>query len=225
MQELIGLIPAAGKGVRAYPYSATIPKSMLEVDGVPILERNLELMRDELAIRRIVIVLGHRGEVIRAHFGDGSRFGVQITYVDNPRVDLELPYSVYLAGREISSLCCMILADECYVDSNHRELRVGADPSALVTCCTIEAEYAKQIRKNYVVEVRDGGVVDLIEKPTRVSGRLMGTGTYLLAPGVFRRLEESYRDGPESGPRDWTAWLASLARSGERVVPFRLTGK
>ena len=36
--DLVGLIPAAGRGVRAYPHTATIPKSMLEVDGVPVLQ-------------------------------------------------------------------------------------------------------------------------------------------------------------------------------------------
>jgi NDP-sugar pyrophosphorylase family protein len=78
---------------------------MLEVDGVPVLQRNVELMRDQLGIREISIVIGYHGDVIRRHFGDGSAFGVQITYVDNPRVDLE-PYSVYLAGRHITRPCC-----------------------------------------------------------------------------------------------------------------------
>jgi len=54
MSDLIGLIPAAGRGVRAYPFTTTVPKLMLEVDGVPLLQRNLELMRDHLAIRGVV---------------------------------------------------------------------------------------------------------------------------------------------------------------------------
>jgi NDP-sugar pyrophosphorylase family protein len=47
--RLVGLIPSAGRGVRVYPYTATIPKSMLGVDGVPLIRRNVELMRDQLA--------------------------------------------------------------------------------------------------------------------------------------------------------------------------------
>jgi NDP-sugar pyrophosphorylase family protein len=221
----VGLIPAAGKGVRAYPYTATIPKSMLEVDGVPLVERNVELLRDQLAIRDVRIVVGYQGDVIRRHLGDGGALGVAITYVTNPRVDLELPYSVYLAGRDITSPCCMILGDECYVGSNHHELPEKRDPAALVTCCLAEAEYLKQVRKNYVVRQSDGLIVDLIEKPKSVSGRLMGTGTYVLDPEVFRRLAKAYRDGPERGPRDWTSWLATLARGGARIAPFLLSGK
>jgi NDP-sugar pyrophosphorylase family protein len=225
VSDLVGLIPAAGRGVRAYPYSATIPKSMLEVDGVPILRRNVELMRDQLAIREIYIVIGHRGEVIQSYFGDGGSFGLRITYVENPRVDLELPYSVFLAGRHIDRPCCMILADECYLGSNHADLREKRDPHALVTCAVINGESAKQIRKNYQVSLRDGQIVDLLEKPTRVVGPLMGTGTYLLQPELFRRLAEAYQEGTAETPHDWTSWLAVQARRGARIMPFYLTGK
>jgi dTDP-glucose pyrophosphorylase len=198
---------------------------MLDVDGVPNLQRNVELLRDQLGIRDLRIVVGHHAEVIRRHFGDGDRFGVAITYVENLRVDLELPYSVYLAGRGIDGPCVMLLADECYVGSNHAELLTAADPTADVVCGQIVAEYAKQIRKNYVAVLRDGLIVDLIEKPTHPIGRMMGVGTYLLQPATFRRLEAAYAGGDDQGPRDWTTWLAGLARSGVRMVPFQLRGR
>jgi SAM-dependent methyltransferase/dTDP-glucose pyrophosphorylase len=197
---------------------------MLDVDGVPILQRNIELMRDQLGVGEIFIVVGHQGDVIRRHFGDGGALGVRIEYVVNMRLDLELPYSIYLAARRIDRPCCLILADECYVGTNHAELLAAADPTALVTCSLIESDYAKQVRKNYVVRMRDGWIVDLIEKPSTVEDRKMGTGTYLLQPEALRLLEDAYRDGPESGPRDWTSWLASLARGGRRIAPFYLTG-
>jgi hypothetical protein len=83
----------------------------------------------------------------------------------------------------------MPLADECYVGSNHAELLTDADPTAEVVLGQIAAEYAKQIRKNYVPSLRDGLIVDLIEKPSHPTGRMMGVGTYLLQPAIFRRLK------------------------------------
>ena len=225
MSELVGLIPAAGKGVRAYPHTAAIPKSMLEIDGVPLLQRNVELMRDQLGIDEITIVVGYQGEVIRRHFLDGRHLNVHIRYVTNSRVDLELPYSIYLAGQHITRPCCMILADECYVGSNHADLLTHWDREALVTCSLIVSEYAKQIHKNYVVTIQDGRIVNLIEKPRHVDTRLMGTGTYLMRPEVFRLLTAAYGGSPDAGPRDWTTWLATLARSGARIAPAHLTGK
>ena len=58
--RLVGLIPAAGLGTRVRPYSANLPKSMLPINGIPNLQRIVELMRDQLDIREIVIVTGYR---------------------------------------------------------------------------------------------------------------------------------------------------------------------
>ena len=221
---LVGLIPAAGSGVRAYPYTRAVPKSMLLVDGAPLIQRNVEMLRDQLGIRSIVIVTGHCGDVIRDHFGDGSRFGVGITYVHNDRLDLELPYSVYLASRAIEgSHCCMVLADECYIDSNHGELRAAVDRMALVTCALIASNNPKEIRKNYAVVVHDGTIAAMQEKPPATQGGLMGAGTYVLHPDALARLRAAYEAGPESGPRDWTTWLATFCAGGH-VRPFLLRG-
>jgi hypothetical protein len=88
----------------------------------------------------------------------------------------------------------------------------------------ITGESAKQIRKNYQVTLQEGRIVDLVEKPSRIVGPLMGTGTYVLQPEVFRRLEEAYQSDA-TAPRDWTSWVGALARQGARIVPFYLTGK
>jgi UDP-N-acetylglucosamine diphosphorylase / glucose-1-phosphate thymidylyltransferase / UDP-N-acetylgalactosamine diphosphorylase / glucosamine-1-phosphate N-acetyltransferase / galactosamine-1-phosphate N-acetyltransferase len=225
MSELIGIIPAAGRGVRAYPYTDTIPKSMLEVDGVPLVRRNLELLRDQLGIRTIRIVVGHRGEVIRSYLGDGTELGVRIAYVENPRLDLELPYSIYLATRDLRTRCCVILADECYVDTNHRDLIRDVDPVALATCGFIETDNPKHIRKNYVATIRDGRIVALEEKPRTVSGTLMGTGTYLLHPELVARLAAAYDGDHDRGPRDWTSWLGAQCEAGGLVRPFFFRGR
>ena len=220
---LVGLIPAAGRGVRAYPYTATIPKSMLAVDGVPLLERNVLLLRDQLGVREVFIVVGHRGEVIEQHLGDGARFDMRLTYLRNDRLDLELPYSVYLGAQHIDAHCVMVLADECYVDSNHAELRAQLDASALVTCGLVATDNPKHIRKNYIVALQDGRIVGLEEKPRRVVSGLMGAGTYVLHPEALRRLRAAFAD-PDRGPRDWTTWLDHLCRDGGRLVPFALRG-
>src|SRR6185436_1429619 len=79
VSELTGVVLAAGRGTRAYPYTRTIPKCMLQVDGEPNLARLLAILRDQLAIRDVVVVVGDHGEAIRERFGDGSAHGVRIT--------------------------------------------------------------------------------------------------------------------------------------------------
>jgi dTDP-glucose pyrophosphorylase len=201
-----------------------MPKALLPVDGVPLVQRNVELLRDQLGIRDVWIVVGYQGDQIRAFLGDGRRLGVHVHYVTNPRVDLNLPYSVRLAGAEIDRPCCMILSDECYVGSNHADMLRAADRSALVTLGVMESDVPKDIRKNYVPTIEDGRVVRLDEKPAVVRGRLLGTGTYLLHPDVFRRLADAFAD-IERGPRDWTSWLGGLCEQGALVRAFPLAGR
>jgi len=73
------MILAAGKGTRLYPLTETLPKPMVPVNGTPVLEHTVRLLRDH-GVRRIAINLHHLPESVRNHFGDGSRFGVDIRY-------------------------------------------------------------------------------------------------------------------------------------------------
>lgn len=221
---MFGVIPAAGRGVRAYPYTQVLPKSLLQVDGTPLLQRNVELMRDQLGLRRIAIVVGHLGDKIREFLGDGSGLGVELTYVENDQLDLELPYSVHLGCSQFDGPCCIVLADECYVGTNHAALRESLDSEALVTCALIEAQYPKAVRNNYAVDLKGNRIVGLREKPQTVTSLLMGTGTYVVQPEAQRRLAATFEDGGR-GPGDWTTWIDRLARAGEPVGAFQLEGR
>jgi NDP-sugar pyrophosphorylase family protein len=218
------VIPAAGRGVRAYPYTRAIPKSMLEVDGVPLIRRNVELMRDQLGIRDIRIVIGHHGGVIREYLGDGSSLSVSITYVQNDRLDLEIAYSVFLGVRGIRSPVCMILGDECYVQTNHGILLGEALSGAFGACGLITAQYAKHIRKNYTVSLEGTRITDIHEKPAVVTGNQMGTGTYLLSPELVLRIEAAFSPDEARGPRDFMTWLGGLCREGADIRAFCLSG-
>jgi dTDP-glucose pyrophosphorylase len=73
------VILAAGKGTRMRELTNEVPKPMLRVDGRPILEHILEGLR-ATGIKEFCIITGWKAEVIEAHFGDGSRWGVSVSY-------------------------------------------------------------------------------------------------------------------------------------------------
>src|SRR3990172_12840536 len=73
------VILAGGLGTRLRPITERMPKCMVPVDGKPFLEYQLELFSRQ-GVRDIVLCVGHLGEAVLEHFGDGSRFGVQIAY-------------------------------------------------------------------------------------------------------------------------------------------------
>ncbi|MDG6929058.1 MAG: nucleotidyltransferase family protein [Nitrososphaerota archaeon] len=72
-------ILAGGLGTRLRPLTNRIPKAMAPVNGRPFLEYELELLASH-GVDDIVLCVGYLGEGIRAHFGDGARFGVRIRY-------------------------------------------------------------------------------------------------------------------------------------------------
>lgn len=73
------VILAGGRGVRLRPLTDRRPKPMIEFHGRPFLEYVIELLQAE-GFRRVLLLLGYMPEVIRNYFGDGSRWGVDISY-------------------------------------------------------------------------------------------------------------------------------------------------
>ena len=73
------VILAAGKGTRMKELTQEVPKPMLRVHGLPILEHILTGLL-AAGIREVCFITGWRAEVIEAYFGDGSRWGAQIQY-------------------------------------------------------------------------------------------------------------------------------------------------
>lgn len=73
------VILAGGLGTRLKPLTEEIPKSMIQIQGKPFLEHQLNLLRQG-GISDIVLCVGYLGEKIKEYFGDGKEFGVKIKY-------------------------------------------------------------------------------------------------------------------------------------------------
>lgn len=73
------VIMAGGKGTRIASVACDVPKPMIQICGKPILEHQIDNLKT-CGLTDIVLVIGHLGDKIKAYFGDGSKFGVHITY-------------------------------------------------------------------------------------------------------------------------------------------------
>lgn len=81
------VIMAGGKGTRISSVARDIPKPMIKIDGVPVLEREIECLKAQ-GLTDIIITVSHLGQIIIDYFGDGSKispatgkpFGVNIEY-------------------------------------------------------------------------------------------------------------------------------------------------
>ena len=79
MQPTQAVILAGGLGTRLLPITRTVPKAMIPIRGRPFLEYQLALLKSR-GVTDIILCIGHLGDVLASHFGDGSRLGLSIRY-------------------------------------------------------------------------------------------------------------------------------------------------
>ena len=73
------IIMAGGKGTRIQSIASDIPKPMLRIDGVPVLEREIKSLVHQ-GFKDIIITVSHLGSIIMDYFGNGSKYGTSIKY-------------------------------------------------------------------------------------------------------------------------------------------------
>ena len=76
---MAAMILAAGLGERLRPITDTMPKALVEVDGISLLEQHLQRLADA-SVKTVVINLGWLGEQIAERIGSGHQFGLQVVY-------------------------------------------------------------------------------------------------------------------------------------------------
>jgi len=75
------VILAGGLGTRMRPSTETIPKALLPVCGEPFVDHQLRWLSSH-GVAEVVLSIGHLGQLLREHVGDGGRFGLRVRYVD-----------------------------------------------------------------------------------------------------------------------------------------------
>ena len=224
MKELIGLIPAAGKGLRLHPDAEHLPKPLFKIDGIPILQRNIELMHDALRIRQIYILVGYKKEKIISELGDGDKFGVDIRYIAVDDVNKGLAEGIFLAKGHIHDVFCVILGDEIYYNSNHNEMMDLLEKDFSIICGIKEVKNPFVIKKNYSVEIENGQIVSLEEKPETIKNNYLGCGTYLFKPEFFDYIKIT-PPSPRTKRVELIDVINVVAKKEGKVYPFMLQGE
>ncbi len=81
------VVLAGGLGRRMLPRTERLPKCLLLVAGRPFVDWQLEWLAAQ-RVEQVIMSIGYRGDLVRRHLGDGSRFGLQVCYVDDGDVPL-----------------------------------------------------------------------------------------------------------------------------------------
>ncbi len=219
MHGLKGLILSGGKGTRLRPITYTSAKQLVPVANKPVLFYGIEAMA-AAGIEDIgIIIAPETGDEIQAITGDGSRFGVRITYIlqDAP---LGLAHAVLTAEPFLAdSPFVMYLGDNLLQGGIHDLVDAfrSHGPDALILLTPVPDP------ENYgVAELSDGQVVRLVEKPPDPRTDLALVGVYMFTPGIHdaaRAIEPSAR-----GELEITDAIQHLVDRGLRVEPHIVRG-
>ncbi|HEX8105834.1 MAG TPA: glucose-1-phosphate thymidylyltransferase [Solirubrobacteraceae bacterium] len=220
MEHLKGLILSGGKGTRLRPITHTSAKQLVPVANKPVLFYGIEAMADA-GIREIgIIIAPETGGEIRTAAGDGSQFGVSITYIEQDE-PLGLAHAVLTAEPFLGPDPFVMYLGDNLLQGGISDL-VDAfrqhEPQALILLTPVPDP------QNYgVAELHPtGGVQRLAEKPAEPASDLALVGVYMFTPRIHhaaRSIRPSAR-----GELEITDAIQWIIDAGEQVESHIVRG-
>lgn len=186
------IILTAGEGTRMRPLTTTRPKTMLITGGKPLIQYNIESLKNA-GIKDITLVVGYKKEVIKEYFGDGSNFGVNITYAVQEG-QLGTAHAIGSAKKYIDESFIVLNGDIIVSYDLIRNLiekyatRTSNNVKAVLTLIEVDNP------SNYgIVSTQNDKITEIIEKPDseEAPSNLANAGIYLFSPEIFDAIEKT----------------------------------
>jgi len=207
---LKAVILAGGKGTRLEPYTKILPKPLMPIDDMPILEVIIRQLK-RAGIEEIILTVGHLSELLKAFFGDGNQFGIKISYsYEHEPLGTAGPLGI------IENL------DETFLVMNG-DVLTDIDLSDLINfhrkekaVATIAMHKRSEQINLGVIQINNGSkVVGYIEKPT--FDYQVSMGIYVFEPYLMKYIEKNKH-------LDFPNLVHKLIGEGENVVGYLFDG-
>jgi choline kinase len=190
---MMAVILAAVDGTRLRPLTDEIPKPLIPLLGVPLIERVI-LSAKEAGINEFVIVIGYLGNKLKEVLGDGGRYGVKIEYVKNEEWEKPNGFSVYKARSVLKEDFILLMADHIFDPmtlSTFKDYQIEGKESALCVDYNIEN----------IFDIKDATKVEVVDGKIRETGKeleeynAIDTGMFLCSPYLFEVLGKNLKEG------------------------------
>ena len=186
------IILTAGEGTRMRPLTMTRPKTMLITGGKPLIQYNVESLRDA-GIKDITLVVGYKCEIIQDYFGDGSKFGVNINYAVQEEQN-GTAHAIESAKEFIDESFIVLNGDIIVSYDLIRNLiekydtRTSKNVKAVLTVIEVENPSSYGI-----VSTENDKIVGIVEKPApgTAPSNLANAGIYLFSTEIFDAIEKT----------------------------------
>ncbi|MBX0297767.1 glucose-1-phosphate thymidylyltransferase [Haloarcula nitratireducens] len=182
-----GVILAGGTGSRLQPITHTRPKQLVPIGNKPVIVYAIENLR-EAGIDDIGVILGTVGRrAIQDYLGDGSEFGVEITYIIQGE-PLGLAHAVGCARDFVGNEPFVVYLGDDMIGGGITDLVADFDPT--VHAATIGVQEVDEPSRYGIVDTdSDGNVTRLLEKPDSPPSNLALIGIYVFTPDIFEQIE------------------------------------
>jgi UDP-N-acetylglucosamine diphosphorylase / glucose-1-phosphate thymidylyltransferase / UDP-N-acetylgalactosamine diphosphorylase / glucosamine-1-phosphate N-acetyltransferase / galactosamine-1-phosphate N-acetyltransferase len=211
------IILTAGEGTRMRPLTLTRPKTMLPVGGKPLLEYNVEALRDA-GITDITMIVGYQREAVMEHFKDGKNLGVNITYVTQEE-RLGTAHAIgqvaNIAKEDKDAIIVtngdIILENKLIKSLMDKYHNSHAQSILVLTEVDDPSSFG-------VVELEGDHIKDIVEKPNpgEAPSNLINAGIYLFDPSIFQAIEKTGKS--ERGEYEITDSLKIQIKEGKMVL-------
>ena len=197
------IILAGGLGTRLRPLTDETPKPLLPMHGKPIVQHTIEQLKRH-GVKNIILSIGYRADKIKDYFGDGSRLGLNISYVVE-ETPLGTGGAVKVAAEGINKPFILTWGDELK-DIDYTELYKSflRDASQVAMVLTERED----VENFGVATLQESKIIGFVEKPKRedAPSNLINAGAFIVEPDCLKMLPE----GKSSLEKDCFEKLAPL---------------
>lgn len=184
LEETKLIIMAGGRGTRLYPYTKILPKPLIPIGDVPILERIINKFCKH-GIKEIFLTLNYKKEMIKSYFGD-LELSYNIHYIEEPK-PLGTAGSIRLIGQKIDKPVivtnCDVLIQADYGDIFEHHVRYGNDMTIVSSLKNTAIPYG-------VLHSGEQGIITSIEEKPKIS-YFINTGMYIVNPEFLDWIPEN----------------------------------
>lgn len=185
MNKTYAIILAGGLGSRLRPFTYSIPKPLIKVQGKPIMQYTIENLKKN-GIKNIIVASGYKSHKIEDYFKDGKDFKVNIEYIKTG------PFGTGGAIKECAEKLkntFIVVNGDNIANYNFKELlKLHKKNKVLATLALFKA---KDVSQYGVVNIDKNIITKFIEKPkTKVKSNLINAGAYILEPKILEYIKK-----------------------------------
>ena len=183
------VVMAGGEGSRLRPLTIRRPKPMVPIAGKPVMEHILNLLKRH-GINEVVVTVQYLASNIEDYFGNGSQFGMRITY-SREDVPLGTAGSVKNAEEQLTEPF-LVISGDALTDYNLTDIiKYHQEKKALATLTL--AHVPNPLEYGVIITNEEGHITQFLEKPSwgEVFSDTINTGIYMLDPQIFSYFEKN----------------------------------